>query len=94
MQTSPGQPFRLELLHAFASCTQDPDVGLPALLKEGVSTGIFEPIPSSMQWPQRQPHLQDDDLDDMHLLRCAGNWTLAEKNPQLLDGLIGKDLGN
>ena len=57
-------------------------------------TGIFEPIPSSLLWPQRQPALQDDDLDDLHLLHCAGNWTRAEKNPALLDELIQKEIAN
>ena len=91
---SPGQPFCLELLQAFAMCISDPDTALPDLLRQGVPTGIFEPIPSSMLWPQRQPALQDDDLDDLHLLHCAGNWTRAEKNPALLDELIQKEISN
>ena len=91
---APGQPFRLELLHALAQACNDPDAQLPVLLRDGVPTGIFEPIPSSMQWPQRQPSLGEDDLDDLHLLHCAGNWTQAEKNPALLDELIQKEIAN
>ncbi|CAE7709675.1 unnamed protein product, partial [Symbiodinium necroappetens] len=82
---SQGQPFRLALLRLFAEATGDPDTGLCAMLEEGVSTGIFEPIPSSMQWVQQQHPIDDADLDGMHLLHCQGNWTQAEKNPQLLD---------
>ena len=89
---SQGQPFRLALLRLFAKATGDPDTGLYAMLEEGVSTGIFEPIPSSMQWVQQQHPIDDADLDGMHLLHCQGNWTQAEKNPQLLDELVAKEI--
>ena len=40
---SPGQPFRLGLLQAIAQQCNDPDSGLPHILKQGVPTGIFDP---------------------------------------------------
>ena len=89
---SEGQPFRLALLRLFAEATGDPDTALCAMLEEGVSTGIFEPIPSSMQWVQQQQPIDDADLDGVHLLHCQGNWTQAEKNPQLLDELVAKEI--
>ena len=89
---SPGQPFRVKLLQAFAARTQDPDGNLGTLMQEGVPAGILQPIPSSMQWQQRQQNLQGDDLDDTHLLRCQGNWTQASKNPELLQQLLSQEI--
>ena len=40
---SQGQPFRLGLMSALASATNDPDCSLPSMLEEGVHTGVFEP---------------------------------------------------
>ena len=87
-----GQPFRLGLLQLFATATQDPDGSLCSMLETGVSTGIFEPIESSMQWVQQAQHIEDPDLDGVHLLHCQGNWTQAEKNPQLLDELVANEV--
>ena len=41
---SPGQPFRVDLMKALASLTQDPDGDLPDMLAEGVHTGVFSDI--------------------------------------------------
>ena len=87
-----GQPFRLGLLQFFATATQDPDSNLCGMLENGVSTGIFEPIESSMQWVQQAQHIEDPDLHGLHLLHCQGNWTQAEKNPQLLDELVANEV--
>ena len=91
-QVAQGQPFRLGLLQLFATATQDPDSSLCGMLENGVSTGIFEPIESSMQWVQQAQHIEDPDLDGIHLLHCQGNWTQAEKNPQLLDELVANEV--
>ena len=45
-----------------------------------------------MQWQQRQQDVQDDDLDDSHLLHCQGNWTQASKNPELLQKLLAQEV--
>ena len=92
LSTSPGQPFRLQLLQAFASRSKDPDQALSSFLQAGVPAGILQSIPSSMQWQQRQSDLLDDDLDGVHLLHCQGNWTQAENNPQLLAELLDKEI--
>ena len=84
LRISPGQPFRLRLLQSLAEHIKDPDSALPALLQQGVSTGIFEELPASHQWQQRPQDLTDDSLDDIQLTRCAGNWTRAERDPALL----------
>ena len=94
LQITPGQPFRLKLLQAFASRTKDPDRRLHSFLAEGVPAGILQDIPSSFQWQQRQQTLQEDDLDGLHLLHCQGNWTQAEQNPELLRQLLQKEVDN
>ena len=82
---SPGQPFRLNLLHSIALSIADKDAQLPLLLDQGVPTGAFEPLPSSGQWAQA-PHSIDasTDLQGPHLEHCRGNWTAAEQRPELL----------
>ena len=90
---TPGQPFRLNLLQAFAARTQDPDAQLTDLLKQGVPAGILDEIPSSMQWTQRQHDLDDDDLEGTRLLHCQGNWTQAERNPALQQ-LVEQEVAN
>ncbi|OLP75956.1 hypothetical protein AK812_SmicGene44177 [Symbiodinium microadriaticum] len=90
---SPGQPFRLNLLHSIATAIQDKDAQLPTILEEGVPTGAFDPLPSSKQWPQA-PHSIDasSDLQGPHLEHCRGNWTAAEQSPELLAQLIEQEV--
>ena len=49
-----GQPYRLSLLHALASASDDPDIKLIPLLSEGVPTGALSELPRSMQWPPKE----------------------------------------
>ena len=90
---SPGQPFRLNLLHSIALAIQDKDAQLPTILEQGVPTGAFDPLPSSKQWPQA-PHSIDasSDLQGPHLEHCRGNWTAAEQSPELLAQLIEQEV--
>ena len=90
---SPGQPFRLNLLHSIALAIQDKDAQLPTILEQGVPTGAFDPLPSSKQWPQA-PHSIDasSDLQGPHLEHCRGNWTAAEQSPELLAQLIQQEV--
>ena len=92
MRIESGQPFRLKLLTAFAEHIKDPDVALPALLEEGVPTGIFDELPTSHQWQQRPHDLMDDSMDDIQLQHCTGNWTRAERDPVLLTTLLQKEI--
>ena len=71
-----GQPYRLSLLHALASASDDPDIKLLPLLSEGVPTGALSELPRSMQWPLKEhadlPH---------ELTECMGNWKATEAEP-------------
>ena len=87
-----GQPFRLQVLGELASATQDPDAALRQTLAQGVPTGIFDSVASSVQWPQRQSDLPCDAPDDVTLLRCSGNWTRAESNPETLEALLRNEI--
>ena len=92
LHISGGQPFRLRLLQALAEHINDPDTALPALLEEGVPTGIFDELPTSHQWQQRPQDLTDDSMDDLQLTHCTGNWTKAEKDPALVQALLDKEI--
>ena len=52
-RAEPGQPLRLNLLRALAMKINDKDSALIPMLKAGVTTGVHEPIPSSLQWPKK-----------------------------------------
>ena len=80
------------MLQAFAEHIQDPGIALPSLLEEGVPTGIFEDLSTSHQCQQRPSDLADDSLDDIQLTYCTGNWTRAERDPDLLKALLHKEL--
>ena len=54
-----------------AAATKDPDANLHQTLAQGVPTGIFDSIASSLQWPQRQADLPCDAPDDITLLHCS-----------------------
>ena len=94
LHISPGQPHRLQLLHAIASQSSDPDLQLIPLLEEGVPTGVFSTLPSSMQWQQRQDNLSDNSMDDIQLQQCTGNWCQAERDPTLLKTLLDKEISS
>ena len=53
----PFQPFHLDLLEGLLRVLNDPDCGLPLLLKEGVPTGVLSKIESSgmacVSWENR-----------------------------------------
>ncbi|CAE7572172.1 unnamed protein product [Symbiodinium sp. CCMP2592] len=76
-QAAEGQPFRLNLMQAFADLLNDPDKDLPAMLRVGVHTGVFDPIEPSGLWPlaKIQP------LASSGLEVCEGNWKPAEADP-------------
>ena len=84
-----GQPYRLSLLHALASASDDPDIKLLPLLSEGVPTGALSELPRSMQWPLKEhadlPH---------ELTECMGNWKAAEAEPNTVSALLEKEISN
>ncbi|CAE7347510.1 unnamed protein product [Symbiodinium sp. CCMP2592] len=86
-QAADGQPFRLNLLQAFADLLKDPDSSLPALLRVGVHTGVFDDIPPSGLWPRAkiQP------LSASGLEVCEGNWKPAEADPDTVRSLLAEE---
>ena len=89
---APCQPFCLQILAMLPAASQDPDPDLRKILSQGVPAGVFDEIPSSLQWAQRQSDLPCDAPDDVTLLRCSGNWTRAESNPQVLADLLRAEI--
>ncbi|CAE7198646.1 unnamed protein product [Symbiodinium sp. CCMP2592] len=86
-QAAEGQPFRLNLMQAFADLFDDPDKNLPALLRVGVHTGVFEAIEPSGLWPlaKIQP------LASSGLEVCEGNWKPAEADPDTVRSLLAEE---
>ena len=86
-----GQPYRLSVLRALGTATQDRDMALLAHLETGVPTGAISPLPSSFQWPS-QDTLDLNDLPPLEL--CWGNWKAAEEMPEVVAELLQKELDN
>ena len=78
----PGQPLRLNLLEALARRVFDTDTALIQMLRDGVTTGVLDPIPSSLQWPKKSQPYQDF----LPLEMCEGNWSAA------VQALINKEI--
>ena len=77
-----GQPYRLSLLHALATTSNDPDLKLVPVVAEGVPTGAVSELPRSM--PQA-------DLPS-ELTECIGNWKAAEAEPETVSALLERKL--
>ena len=84
-----GQPYRLSLLHALATASNDPNLKLVPLLAEGVPAGAVSELPHSMQWP---PKPQADLPSE--LTECIGNWKAAEAEPETVSALLEKEIAN
>ena len=82
------EPLRLNLLEALAMRTSDKDLALIPMLRQGVTTGVQEPIPSSFQWPRKSQPYQDF----LPLEMCDGNWSAAEAKPSIVQALIDKEI--
>ena len=83
-----GQPLTLDLWRALLQHTEDVDQDLPQLLKEGVPTGIEEPIAASGVWRPVDPQEPTDLPLEVH----DTPWSSGSKDPELLRKLIQKDL--
>ena len=64
---------------------------LPAILAQGVPTGVFEPIASSHQWPAVEAQHAQHPLDTC-LKEFDTNWKNAEAQPELLQRLIEEEM--
>ena len=84
------QPYRFQILAILGSLTADPDLALLSHMERGVPTGIFEPIPSSHQWPPASDHKESEALTQLDL--CTGNWKAADEHPQEASALIAKEI--
>ncbi len=84
------QPYRLKILATFGALTGEPDLALLQHMERGVPTGIFDPIPSSHQWPPASEHKESEALTQLDL--CTGNWKAAEDHPQEVAALIQKEI--
>ena len=86
LQQKPDCPLSEAQEHkALSIIIQTLGLGLP-MLQARVTTGVHEPIPSSLQWPKKaQPH-----QDFMPLEMCEGNWS----KPSIVQSLIDKEVAS
>ena len=85
---SPHQPFLLDVWGALAQLTDDIDAVLPAILSQGVPTGILSPIEPSGVWepvpvPEEVPR---------GLLVHREPWGSAQADLDLVWSLVQKDI--
>ena len=58
------------------------------MLWGGVTTGVLDPIPSSLQWPKKSQPYQDF----LPLEMCEGNWSAVEAKSQVVQALVDKEI--
>ena len=52
-------------------------------------TGALSPLTPSGQWPPVAEAVPNEELD---LVLCEGNWKHAEEHPEIVQGLIDKEV--
>ena len=83
-----GQPFRLGLFEGLLRAAGDADADLPAILRQGVPTGVLSPIKASGIW---RP-LPAGDPPPRELHECEGNWKSADSDIPLAQSLVDEDV--
>ena len=78
-----------ERVSASAASARDPRGSCCKLQAWCLATSIFDPV---APWPRKQADLPCDASDDIELLRCSGNWTQAENNPETMDALLAQEI--
>ena len=80
IEVEPGHSFALALFEGLLQLCQDVDVALPAILREGVPSGVDNDIATSNVFPpeDRDSTLRRSPLD---FGCCASNWSSAEEAP-------------
>jgi hypothetical protein len=82
-----GQPFALNLLEGLLEVCEDVDKGLPAILLEGVASGLDGDIIPSGVFPleDREARLRPSVPD---VWCCDSNWSSAEDNAREVQSLL------
>ena len=84
----PGQPLALEILHALLRLSGDMDGALPELLRDGVPTGIDEPIAPSGVW--REVDVPEEVNGELHVFDSP--WKSGLEDPELLMRMVQADV--
>lgn len=86
---APDQPFYLDILEALCEIVSDEDSMLPSALRQGVSTGILEPLPSSGIWI---PTSSGD--AEAPLSSHEDSWQSARDHYALTTALVDKEVAD
>ena len=89
---APGQPFALDLLRALLELSGDVDCGLPAILQEGVPTGVGAPIEYSGVFSPAPVGSADESAIDSELVLCEANWNSAAADERTVLDLLAEDV--
>lgn len=84
---APDQPFCLDILEALCDIVSDEDPALPSALRQGVATGILEPLPSSGVWI---PTSSGD--AEAPLSSHEDSWQSARDHYELTTELVEKEV--
>ena len=85
-----GQPFWLGLIQGLLVASGDVDATLPSLLREGVTTCIFDKVAASGGVWEKATKPSTSDLVDLRTCDCK--LSSAEDFPELLDDLISMEV--
>ena len=59
-------------------------------MEEGAPTGAIGPMLCSKQWLAKPPNAYA--LPELEV--CEGNWKTAEEEPEIVQGLLDKEISN
>ena len=88
LEIRPGQPFLLDLFSGLLDVIGDVDRKLPSILKDGVPTGVLQPIPASGVWRTAK----DQPLPEVDLAECTSNWKSADDDVESAMALVQDDI--
>ncbi|KAF4679754.1 hypothetical protein FOZ60_014554 [Perkinsus olseni] len=82
-----GAPVRADILRKLILALHDPDTSLADQVDEGVSLGVDHAIPKTGLFPEYTKRKEDEALQLLRLRNLA-NYTSAEEDPSVTEGII------
>ncbi|KAF4652440.1 hypothetical protein FOL46_009729, partial [Perkinsus olseni] len=86
-----GAPVRADILRKLILASQDPDTSLAGQVDEGVSLGIDHAIPKTGLFSEYTKR-KEDEASQLLRLRNLANYTSAEEDPSITEGIILEEI--